>query len=273
MERGRGAVAERLDLGDMPSEDSPLTPPLRIHHLFLWMTTLALVGTWRLALNDYIADSPASTRSSNTSADTLRISSVQTVAWGGMAALTLLGVAWKWRDKRWRWPPGLWLAAYGAIEFVDCFATTLPYWLSDRVDDGVYYIPIYRNFAYEFLGAAALGWIALRAPFRPRWRVAFGLLALRWLLYAACAGGLILTSLFGPREPQEVGGWYWTIASIARYAYFAGVAAVIVAAIFDLRGSERQGWAHWAGVLLWLLHALTLNIYPWALHSYRYGWF
>lgn len=254
----------------MPSEDSPLTPPLRILHLFLWMTTLALVGTWRLALNDYIDGIPAAYRSSDRAADTLRISVVQTIACGGMVAITLLGIAWKWRDKRWQWPPGLWLAAYGVVEFVDSFVSTLPYWLSDHVDHSVHIVPVYRDVAYELTGAAALGWIAIRTPFPRRWRAAFGMLALRWLLYAACAGGLILTSFFPPSEPQAVGDWYWNIASVARYAYFAGVAAVIVAAIFDLCRSGRQGWAHWAGVLLWLLYALAIDVIPSVLASYGY---
>jgi hypothetical protein len=254
----------------MPSEDIHPTPPLRIRHLFLCMTALALVGTWRLALNDYIAGLPAEYRSSNSSATTLRISSVQTVAWGGMVAITLLGVAWKWRNKRWRWPPGLWLAAYGTVEFLDSFVKTLPNWLSNRVEHGVYHIPIYRDFAYEFIGGVALGWIAIRATLKRRWRVAFGLLALRWLLYAACAGGLILGSLFGPRETRPVGDWYWSIASVARYAYFAGVSAVIVAAIVDLYGSSRPGWAHWAGVLLWLLYSLVIYVIPWVLATYGY---
>jgi hypothetical protein len=254
----------------MPSEDSPLTPPLRIHHLFLWMTMLALVGTWRLALNDYIDGIPAAYRSSNSAADTLRISVVQTIACGGMVAITLLGIAWKWRNKRWQWPPGLWLAAYGMVEFVDSFVNTLPYWLSDHVDHSVHHIPIYRDFAYELTGAAALGWIAIRTPFPRRWRAAFGMLALRWLLYAACACGLILTTFFPPSEPQAVGDWYWNIASVARYAYFAGVTAVIVAAIFDLCRSERQGWAHWAGVLLWLLYVLAIYVVPSVLATYGY---
>lgn len=231
---------------------------------------LALVGTWRLALNDYIAGTPAAYRSSNTAADVLRISVVQTVACGGMVAITLLGLTWKWRNKRWRWPPGLWLAAYGTVEFLNIFVTSLPNWLTDQVHDGVHHIPIYRDFTYEFVGAAALGWIAIRTPFPRRWRVAFGMLALRWLLYAACAGGLILTTFTPPSEPQGIGDWYWNIASAARYAYFAGVAAVIVAAIIDLWGVVRQGWSHWAGVLLWLLHALAIDLIPSVLASYGY---
>jgi hypothetical protein len=243
----------------MPDANDYHTPPLRIRHLLLWMAALALVATWRLALNAHIAASPHGSPG-NTPADILRYSIVQVFACSGMLVITGLGAAWKLRDRSIVWAPGMWLAAIGTADFSYQLVGTLPMIMDGPSGDGALVLHVYRDLSFTAVIAIVLIALTVMPRREWQWRIAFMLLATHHVL-AAIGIAMFIDAVRTARGGLLAGYSFWHINDYAYYATVSGGLAVAIASSVDLIKPFRMGWTHWAGVSLWLFFFALTNAF------------
>jgi hypothetical protein len=238
------------------------SPPLRIHHFILAMTTMALVACWRLSLNAKLAEIPARFRSSNTLADILRISLTQTICYGGMSTVVIASLAWKVRHRTAGWQPGQWLAALAVADFLREIAFTLPRlisWPGPPQDGPTFTLPLRREFAYYLACAIVIGAVAIRANHGWVWRTALGVLAVQLLVYSLSNGALLASEVFH-WDPPTVDHVFTYSIEAANYSRQAALSAIAVAALVNLIRTPRNSWTHWTGTVVWLAFGWSFEV-------------
>jgi hypothetical protein len=247
---------------DGPTTLHSPSPRLRIHHLVLIMTAMAFVATWRLALNDKLAEIPAKYRSSNTPSDILRISLAQIICYGGMLAVVLASSVWKARHRTTPWQPGQWLSLLGTIVLLHELAFTLPRfvdWFGPVIDGRSQTMPVRREFAFYLLCAIFIAYASWSIDCGFFWRLSLVALAVH-LLVSSLSNGMFIWAGWFRWDNASVNQSMIAFIRIWHFAWRTALVAVTLTAVADLLRKSRMTWTHWAGVVLWLSLAWSSEI-------------
>lgn len=235
----------------MPSEDSSLTPPLRLRHLLLWMAIAALIAAWQQHVT-----STTALNYSSVALPTSLLDHVQTtifvVTEATLATVALLSTVWKIRGNVDRWEPGQWIALLATIEFVwHVFNTEVAQAIGR--DHLIWWSnwSLWWDLAKSLTFASAFSFLGYIENESRSWRITFWVLALFELfLVTSC-----LSLLYETWNDSTFALPDWTseaIMSSTTPALVIRHGVVAIAAALNLRWGKRFSWAHWTAIVAWL---------------------
>lgn len=258
----------------------PSPPPLRVHHLLVWMAFSALMLTMSgLPRQFYAAESP--------------VYEVVELVWrAGMAilyaaalTLTLLGIGWRWRGLAYFDQPGQWLLAVNAFIGVSRLIREAVYrkWFDavaqpvrlaaggETTEIGPTLPESVGAALFVFEMAVLLGAVGLCLTYArserlsPNWRRVF---------YWKAVLAVVVSTSFKvwqhlPFAHRIVSGWFIANVQIWLYAFTPAIALGLLAwaAIDDRRAGRHWHWTHSCGVVvqgaLHILYLITLATFYW----------
>jgi len=233
------------------TSDSTTAPPLRLHHLLLWMAIAALIAAWQRHVTSTTAVNHPSVALPTSLLDHVQ-TAIFVVTEATLVTVALLSIVWKIRGNVDRWEPGQWIALLATTELTwHVFSTEV----AQAIDRNhlVWWgnWTLWWGFAKSLAFALVFSFLGYIENESRSWRIAFWVLALFELfLVTSC-----LSLIYENWKDSTFALPDWTseaIMSSTTPALAIRHAVVAIAAALNLRWGKRFSWAHWAAIVAWL---------------------